>query len=46
MDDTMMARHFLALKLGMTVSELEDRVSSEEFGRWQVYFRRTEQRRG
>lgn len=37
--------HFLALKLHMTVAELRERMSAEEWGRWHIYFARLAQQR-
>jgi hypothetical protein len=35
---------FLAAKLGMTVAEMQDRMSGDEFMRWSVYYGRKAQR--
>jgi hypothetical protein len=35
---------FLAQKLGMTVGQLREQMSSEEFQRWGVYYARIAQR--
>ena len=36
--------HYLAVKLSMTVGELRERMSAEEFMRWSVYYGRLAQR--
>ncbi len=36
--------HYLAEKLGMTVGELQRRMSAEEWMRWSVYYGRKAQR--
>jgi hypothetical protein len=36
--------HYLAEKLGRTVTELRDTVSNEEFVRWWIYYARKAQR--
>ncbi len=36
---------FLAQKLGMTVADMRDRMSQEEYMRWGVFYAREAQRR-
>ena len=36
--------HFLAAKLSMTVAELRERLSNDEYMRWEVYYAREAQR--
>jgi hypothetical protein len=44
-DPTLEFEHFLCAKLGgMTVEEMRERMSNEEFVRWSVYYGRKAQR--
>jgi hypothetical protein len=36
--------HYLAVKLSMTVADLRERMSNEEFVSWSIYYQRIAQR--
>lgn len=36
--------HFLAVKLGMTVADLRERMSADEWLNWSIYYQREAQR--
>lgn len=42
-DPALEFEHYLAQKLGMTVDDLRERMSTDEFMRWQVYYGRLAQ---
>lgn len=43
-DPSLQFEHFLAQKLSMTVAEMRERMSGEEFTSWAMYYSREAQR--
>jgi hypothetical protein len=43
-DPSLEFEHFLAQKLGMTVADMRQRMSGEEFTSWAMYYARLAQR--